>query len=429
MTPFEQLRRAPEGSTSERLRALAGQVPDAANANALAAIENPRILESHLGQRMRGIAGRILQQAQGNRTLEQDQGIVALRQALNADRRADIAGMQRDKVDEVIEGLSLRSLGPTVTLDRMLRDEPDTSTERYIEARAHTGRDGETDLVAWSTNPARINADRTLLIGWRDRNIQALPTAALSGLNTLIERLNALEQADPTRLQADLVTRQINESMTSKGMNYMGRMTLIVGATGLVVMNGAMMLANGTFSPAIALYAAVALAAAYPNMFFGKREQQALESAGAAFQTPAFTFFQSRLSPTAMGVFVENVMSDDGRLAITEVIRRNEATPPTTTEATRLAETLLPVTDQRVPLEARQILAAAIREQPQTLLNLAESLRVPAGNDDGRQLVIDGARLGAPRQSLIQNGAREIRDTPGAATTLRTPPPSASSPA
>lgn len=429
MSRFEQLRRAPEGSTNERLRALAGQVPDAANANALAAAEDPRILQSNLANRMRGIAGRILEQGQANRTLEQDQGVVALRQVLNAERRADIAGMQRERIDEVIEGLSMRSLDPAATVDRMLRDEPDTSSERYIQARAHTGRDGQTDLVFWSTNVARIDADRKLLVGWRDQTVQALSPAARAGLNTLIERLNALEQADPTRLQADLVSREISQSMTSRGMNYMGRMTLIVGATGLVVLNGAMMYMNGNFSPVIGLYAAIALAAAYPHMFFGSREQRALESAGAVFQTPAFKFFQGSLPPAAMGTFVENVMSDEGRAAINEAIRPNEATPPTAAEAQRLAELLLPATNQRVPVEARQALANAIISQPQMLRSLAASLSVPAREEDGRQLVIDGARLGAPRQALIRNGAQEIRDTPGAAQALRQPPPSASSPA
>lgn len=430
MTPIENLH-GPEipASLLAQRQALSRQIPDAANANALAAAENPRILESNLGQRMRRIAGRILEQAQANRTLEQDTNVAALRRELNADRRADIANMQRDRIDEVIEGLSMRSLGPTTTVDRMLRDEPDTSNERYIQARAHTGRDGQIDLVYWSTNPSRMNADRQLLIGWRDQTVQNLSTSARAGLNALILRLDALEQADPTRLQADLVSRQISESMTSKGMNYMGRMTLIVAGTGLVVLNGAMMLVNGNFSPIIGLYAAVALAAAYPNMFFGSREQRALEAAGAAFQTPAFKFFQGRLPAAAMGVLTENIMSEEGRRAVTETIRRDDPTPLTAAEVTRLAAELLPATNQRVPAEARSALEAAIREQPQMLLNLATSLQPSAGNDDGRQLVIDGARLGEPRQSLIRNGAQEIRDTPGAAQALRQPPTSASSPA
>lgn len=429
MTAFEQLRqpeRQPPQSTQDRLRALAGQVPNAANANALAATENPRIMQSLLGQRMRAVATKIHAEAQRNRTLEQDPTIIALRQTLRADPRREIADSQLQKIEEILAGLRLSAIGPTTTVEQMLRSEVDTSDERYIASRSHFNRDtNEVDLSYWGTSPARIEADRTLLMNWRDTNAQGLPPTALAGLNTLIERLNALEQADLNSLQSAQVQRQLENSMTAQGFGYMGRMTVIVGGTGLALLSGAMMLKNGSFSPVIGLYAAVALAAAYPNMFFGSSEQRALDTAGAIFRTPAYEFFQSRLPAASFAVLTESLMDSDNRALVNKLIKQDMTTPLTNAEVTQLVDALLPVTNQRVSPEARTQLAAAIRERTTLLHGFANALTPLSGNDDGRQLVIDGARLGAPRQSLITNASQELRQNPGAAQTLRPQPPSA----
>lgn len=427
MTAFEQLRQ-PErlASTPDQLRALAGQVPNAANANVLAAIEDPRILQSRLGQRMRSIATKIQAEAQRNRTLEQDPSVVALLQALRADQRRDIADVQLQKVEEVIAGLRMNALSPTTTVDQMMRTEFDTRDERYLESRARFNRDtNDVDISYWSVSTSRIDADRKLLVSWRDNNVQALPPAALAGLNTLIERLNALEQADQTRLRSAQVSRQLENSMTAQGMNYMGRMSLIVGGTGLAVLSGAMMIVNKNFSPVIGLYAAIALAAAYPGMFFGNREQRALDTAGGVFNSPAYRFFQGRLPANSFAVLTENLMVDDNRSLVTSRIQQNMTTALTDTEVTELVNALLPASNQRVAPDARTELAKAIKEQPTALLGLANALKPLSDNDDGRQLVIDGSRMGAPRQALIQNASEELRQNPNAGLTLRQPPSSA----
>ncbi len=402
------------------------KVPNAANANALAAIESPRVLHSVLGQRMRIVAGQMLTQAQTNRDLPQHPSIVALRQALQADPRRELAEGQLERVNAVIEGLRLSSLGPQLTVDQMLRTDIDTRDERYIESRARYNDQNSVDLTVWGTSPARIDADRKLLISWRDGTPQNLPPAARAGLNTLIERLNALEQTDVNRLQAAEVQRKIESSVSSQGLNYMGRMTIIVAATGFVALNGAMMIAGKSFSPAIGLYAAIALAAAYPGMFFGNREQRALEAAGATFNTPAYRFFQEKLPANAFGVLTDNLMSDEGRELVAGIIKSNDPTPLTEAEIQRLTDGLLPATNQQVPPAARLQFAATLRTQPLPLLHLRNTLGVVANNDDGRRLVIDGARLGSPRQQMIQGASQELRTNPAAGDALRNPPPPSS---
>ncbi len=427
MTAFEQLRQPErQAPTPDRLRALAGQVPNAANANALAAIEDPRMLQSLLGQRMRAIATKIHAESQRNRTLAQEPAVAALVQALGTDRRRDIADMQSQKVEEVIAGLRMTAIGPTATVDQMMTTEFDTRDERYIESRSRFSREtGNVNISFWSVNTSNIETDRRLLTSWRDNNVQGLPPAALAGLNTLIERLNALEQADLTRLRSAEVSRQLENSMTAQGFNYMGRMTLIVGGTGLALLSGAMMYINGNFSPVIGLYAAIALAAAYPGMFFGNREQRALETAGAIFNTTSYRFFQGRLPANSFAVMTENLLNDDNRNLINSLITENPNAPLTDTQIASLVNALLPVSNQRVAPEARTQLAAAIREQPLSLRNLVNAMRPLSDNDDGRQLVIDGSRLGTPRQALIQNASQELQLNPGAGQALRQPPSSA----